>query len=260
MAYVFSYVILGSLLIALIAANEMFGLFSSDHFSALWKRVGAYLWLAAFCFLLTTLVISAAHEKVTKTALRDVSFWSLFTLHIILLIFLLGWWLLSGRPPIRKFMNLLPGDPLRSVSVGIAVGVGGWALTIMIAALIGLLLTALHLLPKDLAPSPMIPWMAGLSLWKKGIIVFTAMTVEEAFFRGFLQKRIGLVLSTMAFAIAHAGYGQPILLVGVTVVSVVIGYTFYRTKSLVPCIIAHGVFDAIQLFLIVPLAVKFAGV
>ena len=260
MAYVFAYMLLGALLVALIAANEMFGLFSSDSFSATWKRIAAYFWLAAFLFLITTLIIGAAQEKVTKTALRDVSFWSLFTLHILLLIFLLGWWLLSGRPPIRRFMNLLPQDPLRSIAVGIAVGVGGWAITITLAAMIGLLLTAFHLMPKDLAPSPMIPWMAALPFWKKAVIVFTAMTVEEAFFRGFLQKRVGLVLSTMAFGIAHAGYGQPILLVGVTIVSVVIGYTFYRTKNLVPCIIAHGVFDGIQLFIIVPLAVKFAGI
>jgi membrane protease YdiL (CAAX protease family) len=47
--------------------------------------------------------------------------------------------------------------------------------------------------------------------------VLSAMTVEEAFFRSFLQKRIGLIASTILFALAHFTYGNPLLLIGVTV-------------------------------------------
>jgi membrane protease YdiL (CAAX protease family) len=86
------------------------------------------------------------------------------------------------------------------------------------------------------------------------------MTVEEFFFRSFLQKRIGLVASTILFALAHFSYGNPLMLIGVTVISTVIGIAFYRTRNVLPGIIAHGVFDAIQLFVIVPLAVKMMGV
>jgi membrane protease YdiL (CAAX protease family) len=39
----------------------------------------------------------------------------------------------------------------------------------------------------------------------------------------------------------------------------VIGFTFYRTKNLIPCIIAHGVFDAIQLFVILPVVFRMMG-
>ncbi|HKO00661.1 MAG TPA: CPBP family intramembrane glutamic endopeptidase, partial [Thermoanaerobaculia bacterium] len=92
--------------------------------------------------------------------------------------------------------------------------------------------------------------------WKKCLIVLSAMTVEEAFFRGWLQKRIGLIASTILFALAHSGLGQPLLLIGVTMISLVIGYAFYRTKNLIPGVIAHGVFDAIQLFVIIPIAFK----
>lgn len=112
-------------------------------------------------------------------------------------------------------------------------------------------------MPEDLKPSPMIPWLAAMPIWRKVLIVLSAMTVEEAFFRGWLQKRIGLVASTILFAIGHAGYGQPFMLVGILVISLVIGTTFYQTKNLVPCIVAHGVFDTIQLFVIVPVALKF---
>jgi general stress protein CsbA len=103
----------------------------------------------------------------------------------------------------------------------------------------------------------MIAYMARIAWWKKALVVLSAMTVEEAFFRGFLQKRVGLIASTILFALAHAGYAQPMLLIGVTVISLIIGVTaFYRTKNLVPGMIAHGVFDAVQLFVIIPVAFR----
>jgi len=85
------------------------------------------------------------------------------------------------------------------------------------------------------------------------------MTVEEAFFRGWLQKRVGLVASTILFAIAHSGLGQPLLLIGVFIISIIIGFTFYRTKNLLPGIVAHGVFDAIQIFVILPVVYRMMG-
>jgi membrane protease YdiL (CAAX protease family) len=105
----------------------------------------------------------------------------------------------------------------------------------------------------------MVVWIAGLAAWKKALLVLAAMTIEEAFFRGWLQKRVGLIASTILFALAHAGYGQPFLLIGVTLISLVIGTTFYRTKNLIPGVIAHGVFDAVQLFVVIPIAFKAAG-
>ena len=105
----------------------------------------------------------------------------------------------------------------------------------------------------------MIGWMAALPLWKKGTIVFSAMTIEEAFFRGWLQKRVGLIVSTILFSLAHSGLGQPLLLIGVAIISLIIGFTFYRTRNLIPGIIAHGIFDAIQLFVIIPVVFKMTG-
>jgi hypothetical protein len=142
---------------------------------------------------------------------------------------------------------------------GLAVGFGGWLFTLAVILLIGLILSDAGLIPKNPQPSPMIGYMAALPAWKKATIVLSAMTVEEAFFRGWLQKRVGLLASTLLFAVAHSGLGQPLLLIGVFVISLIIGFTFYRTKSLIPCIIAHGVFDAIQLFVILPVVFKMMG-
>ncbi|HUP64717.1 MAG TPA: type II CAAX endopeptidase family protein [Thermoanaerobaculia bacterium] len=243
---------------ALIWANERRGLLATDRFISPGARWGAYAWAGFFTLVMSALVVQASIAS-GSVDLARVSFWSLFTLHLLLLVFLTGWWLLVGRPPLTWFLNLGSHDFAKHAAIGVAVGIGGWMITIAIALLAGVIANAAGLLPDDVQPSPVIPWMAALPFWKKALIVFSAMTVEEAFFRGWLQKRVGLILSTILFAISHAGYGQPFLLVGVTVVSLVIGYTFYRTRNLWPCIIAHGIFDAIQLFVIVPLVLQVSG-
>src|SRR4051812_40105636 len=143
---------------------------------------------------------------------------------------------------------------------GLAIGLGGWIFTITLALMIALILRATGVLPKDMQPSPMIAWMAAFPAWKKATVVLSAMTIEEAFFRGWLQKRVGLILSTILFATAHFGLGQPFLLIGVGLISLIIGFTFYRTKNLIPGVIAHGVFDAVQLFVIIPIAFKATGI
>src|SRR4029078_2651201 len=121
-------------------------------------------------------------------------------LHCCVIVFLVVWWLLTGRPPLREFLTLRRGDNGEMVMVGLAVGVGGWIFTLVAAALIVLILNAPGLMRKPQQPPPMIAWMAALPLWKKGLVVLSAMTVEEAFFRGFLQKRIGLIHSHSTFS------------------------------------------------------------
>jgi membrane protease YdiL (CAAX protease family) len=255
MSYFISISFVVLIMAVVVGLNERFTIFSSDRFATAGHRVGSYLWLGVMLAVIASLVAGASSGSMSAAELKHIPFWSLFTLHLLLLIFLAGWWLLTGRPPLRQFLNLR-GDTLRSVMIGLTVGVAGWAITIAAALSFALLLQAVHLMPEHLEPSPMIPWMAALPFWRKATIVFTAMTVEEAFFRGWLQKRVGLIPSTILFALGHAGYGQPFMLFGVTVVSLIIGMTFYRTRNLLPCIIAHGVFDAIQLFVIVPVALK----
>src|SRR5262249_26117037 len=186
-------------------------------------------------------------------------FWRIVALHWILIVFLFVWWLLSGRPRLTDYLNIRGERPGEAVATGFAVGFGGWLATLAIALLIGLILTAAGLIPKNPQPSPMIGYMAALPAWKKATIVLSAMTVEEAFFRGWLQKRVGLLASTILFAVAHSGLGQPLLLIGVFIISLIIGFTFYRTKNLIPCIVAHGVFDAIQLFVILPIVFRMMG-
>ena len=246
--------------VTLIYFNERYQLFSCDQFSSATTKWIAYVWLGLFLFLLTFLIVGSSQHPPTAKDLTRVPFYSLFTLHAILLTFLVGWWLLTRRPSIGTFLNIPRERAGEAIMTGFAVGVGGWIVTIMLALVIGLLLAASGLIPKNPQPSPMIGWMAALPLWKKGTIVLSAMTIEEAFFRGWLQKRVGLIASTTLFALAHSGLGQPLLLIGVAIISLIIGFTFYRTKNLIPGVIAHGIFDAVQLFVIIPVVFRMTGI
>ena len=246
--------------LALIYLNERYQLFSVDRFASTTSKWIAYIWLGLFLFLLTFLIVASSLRPASVKELARVPFYSLFTLHAILFTFLLGWWLLTQRPPIGSFLNIQRERAGEAIMTGFAVGVGGWIFTILLAFVIVLILSAAGVIPRNPQPPPMIGWMATLPLWKKGTIVLSAMTVEEAFFRGWLQKRIGLIASTVMFALAHSGFGQPLLLVGVALISLVIGFTFYRTRNLSPGIIAHGIFDAVQLFVIIPIVFKMAGI
>ena len=245
--------------VAIVFLNERYGLLSCDRFPSPVLKWIAYLWLGGFMVLLAALVTGSALTPVTPKQLQDMPFFSLFMMHGVLMLFLAGWWALSGTPPLREFLQIRHERPGEVVAIGLSVGVGGWVITIAMAALVALLLQATGVLKDPPAPPAMIPWMAKLEWWKKALIVLSAMSVEEFFFRSFLQKRIGLVASTILFALAHFTYGNPLLLVGVTIVSIVISIAFWRTKNVVPGIIAHGVFDAIQLFIIVPVAVRMMG-
>ncbi|HEV7241198.1 MAG TPA: CPBP family intramembrane glutamic endopeptidase [Thermoanaerobaculia bacterium] len=259
MAYIASIGFVILVWIVIVSLNERYNLLSCDRFPSDLAKGFAYVWLLGFMILLAFMVTASALAKPTPSMLRDLSFVQVFTMQAILFVFLIGWWLASGRPPLREFLNIRHEKPAEVVAIGLSVGVGGWIITIVMALLVALLLQALGAFEQPPEPPAMIGWLANLALWKKALIILSAMSVEEFFFRSFLQKRIGLIASTALFALAHFAYGNPLLLIGVTVISLVIGFTFYRTKNVVPGIIAHGVFDAIQLFVIVPLAVKMIG-
>jgi len=245
--------------IAIIVANERFGLLRCDDFPNLFAKIFAYIWLGLFLVVVGTLTAYTAMHQPNAAQLAKMSFAGFFVLHVVMIVFLLGWWLATRMPSPRAFLNIPREGNGDAVMAGFAIGLGGWIVTIVMIITFALILKAAGLFPDKMQPPALIAYMAHIAWWKKALVVLSAMTVEEAFFRGFLQKRIGLIASTLLFAVAHAGYGQPMLLVGVTFISLIIGTTFYRTKNLIPGIIAHGVFDAVQLFVIIPIAFRFSG-
>jgi membrane protease YdiL (CAAX protease family) len=259
MPYAISITLVVLVWASIVYLNERHDLLSCDRFPSAAAKYFAYAWLGAFLVLLAILITGAGLAPLTSKQLAATPFYSLFLLHLILTVFLIVWWAVSGRPPLAEFLNIRREQPGEVVAIGLAVGVGGWIITIIMALVVALLLKSVGVLEEAPQPPPMIGWMAALPIWKKAVIVLSAMTIEEAFFRSFLQKRIGLIASTILFALAHFTYGNPLLLIGVTVISLIIGAAFYRTKNVLPGVIAHGVFDAVQLFVIVPIAFRLMG-
>ena len=181
----------------------------------------------------------------------------LFVGHVLLALFLVLWWVLRRDVGLFRFLHLSAAEFGRNVVRGLVIGGAGWVMTITV---VGAVTAAAALLTGALAAPtevpPIVRWLAELPVTSKLSVIGAAMTVEEAFFRGFLQPRFGLLVSSVLFAFAHFSYGLPTLAVGVFTISLIIGYTFERLRSLVPCIVVHGVFDAIQLLVVLPWAVR----
>jgi membrane protease YdiL (CAAX protease family) len=109
-------------------------------------------------------------------------------------------------------------------------------------------------LPKQ--PPAMVPFIAGLPIGVRVLISLSAGVVEEGFFRGFLQPRIGIPLSTAFFALAHLSYGEPFLLLGVTLLSLIYAFLVRWRQNLWPAMAAHALFDGVQLLVMVPFVLR----
>lgn len=180
---------------------------------------------------------------------------SLLAGHLLLATFLFLWWRLRGDLPAGRFLSLSRGQLLEKMRAGIIAGAGGWVLTVMITGAAAAVMEGVGQVMEPGGVPPIMVWLAHLPVIDKLVIVAAAMTVEEAFFRGFLQTRFGLILSSVLFALSHFSYGLPFMIVGVFTISLIIGWTFERTGDLLPCIVAHGIFDGVQLLIILPWAV-----
>lgn len=151
------------------------------------------------------------------------------------------------------------GRLLPELGIGLAAGVGGWLVVLGVMVGLGSLIWVLggeELLPER--PPAMIHWLAGLPLLMRLAVSASAGLVEEAFFRGFLQPRVGIPLSTALFVLAHAGYEQPLMLVGVTLLSLLFALLVRWRQNVWAAVVAHAVFDAVQLLIVVPMALEFA--
>jgi len=234
--------------------------------SALLRRGVAMtvLWLVLWIGVFSPLGSVGLEQQID---LSNTSPIELFLLHFLLVLCLMVWYV-SGfvpRPAGDRRENFswtsqlgLRTDSIaRELAIGLVAGVGAWL--VVIGALLAIALTLWwlggeELLPKE--PPKLIPWIAGLPVLVRLAISLSAGLVEETFFRGFLQPRVGLALSTALFVLAHASYEQPLMLVGVTLLSVIYGGLVYWRQNLWPAITAHALFDAVQLLLVIPAVLR----
>jgi membrane protease YdiL (CAAX protease family) len=188
------------------------------------------------------------------TELDDISYAAMFLGHVLLSGFLLVWWGLLGFPPPREFFHFRSSGIGEQVRRGIVAGLVGWGITIVVMIAVGTVASLFEPPAETTADLPdVVRTIVDLSLARRIGLIVAAMVVEEVFFRSFLQTRCGLVLSSLMFAASHSNYGLPLMLVGVFSVSVVLGLLYRSTRSVLPCMIAHGVFDGVQLLFILPM-------
>jgi membrane protease YdiL (CAAX protease family) len=185
---------------------------------------------------------------------------SAFALHAVFLVFLTVYYLLAGGGRVLDFLKLRTDRPGRLMLAGIPIAAFAWAASL--AGIVALELV-LGLFSRGASGrstvSPIIPWIVSLPLTFKVGIVLSAMVFEEAFFRSFLQPRIGAVGSTLFFTLAHGVYGEPMMLLGILILSSILAVAFEIYKNALPVIVAHGAFDAFEIFVLIPFALKFVG-
>lgn len=232
------------------------GGFDRDAFPTAGRRRFA---LGLLFFVLLTFVIVPFASGISGGAPenRKISPASAFATPMLVLVFLSGYYLLSGKPPVLDFLKLRTEHPFRLLGVGVPIAGFAWAAAIAGSVAVELVL---NLLVGAHAPkpgvSPLIHAIVEMPVPMKVGIVLSAMFFEEAFFRSFLQPRIGAVGATLFFTLAHGVYGEPLMLVGILVLSAVLALTFELYQNALPGIMAHGAFDAFQLFVLIPLAMK----
>ncbi len=82
------------------------------------------------------------------------------------------------------------------------------------------------------------------NLFGLAVVVFLAPVAEELFFRGFLQKRFGVILASLIFAALHYGFGSVLEIVAALTFALVAGDYVRKNKLLLPAIVAHLLFNA----------------
>lgn len=204
-------------------------------------------------------------SRVDEIVFENLSPLNLFTMHAILVATLAAWLALGywrcghdAWTVIRSQLGLRlrPGQSLPAeIGIGIAAGVVLWVgvlAVVVVAALAVGLAGGFENLPNE-APK-MVLWIGGLPILLRLMVSLSAGVVEELFFRGFLMPRVGFGLSNVLFVLAHLNYEQPFLLLGVALLSVAFSLLVRWRGNVWPAIVAHALFDAIQLLLTVPAA------
>ncbi len=79
--------------------------------------------------------------------------------------------------------------------------------------------------------------------------VTLAPVAEEMFFRGYLQKKIGVVLSSVIFAAVHYAYGSVAEVIAAFLMGLIAGWWVKKHGRLASAVIAHALWNAASIIL-----------
>lgn len=170
--------------------------------------------------------------------------------------------------------GLVPRRPGRDLAVGLTGFAVGTLLTWATLAVVAAAARASgsdvpqvnHTLLEQLGPEPGLAAIVQIA----GVAVLVGPFLEEVVFRGLLQTLLidtlgrrfrwtAVLIAAAVFALIHAGpvswHGWP----GLFVLGVVLGWLYERTGSLLPCYLAHALFNAANIAAAVGMASATAG-
>jgi CAAX amino terminal protease family. len=91
---------------------------------------------------------------------------------------------------------------------------------------------------------------SGMPLYLYLFTFIVAPFDEETLFRGFLVPRIGIIGSSLIFAILHFGYGSISELIAAFIFGLIAGYAFKKTRSLYVSILGHALVNFLTIALL----------
>jgi len=236
-------------------------------FAVSWRRLVAVTVLAGF-FLVTLLPSLMENPDAIdpERGAATLSWGELFAVHGLIAVVLAVWYALgfagSERPGRRIAWELgvLTPRPWRELGVGLLAGPVAMAAALgatIAVAMVLVLLRGPDSLPQEISPT--VARIAALPVLIRLTISLSAGVVEEIFFRGFLQRRLGMLPAAALFVFAHASYQAPLSLVGIGALAVFFALLTRWRGTVWPAVVAHTFFDAVQLLVLVPIAVSQAG-
>lgn len=243
--------------------------FLPPGFARAWRRWAALVVVTGILLVGVFLPVALLGVERAPFSPEDFTTLDVFLLQGLLLLSVVLWFLLGYAgteaavgpgglvSAFGRQLGLRTRNPWAELGVGTAAGAAGWVLVILLMLAVVALVWALggeEYLPTE--PPEFIPWVAGLPLLVRLAIGVTAGVVEEIFFRGFLQPRVGIVLSSALFVLAHLSYDQPFMLVGIAALSLLFAGLVRWRRTILPAIVAHAAFDLIQLLIVVPEVLK----
>lgn len=166
------------------------------------------------------------------------------------LAFAIGWW--HRRRPLRAYGMTSAGRPLAQ-QLGT-----GWLLFAVAYLPVSALLVLRSFVSLGAGPEH---WSVFSYEWSLEFWIFMAVSsfvlvpiLEELFVRGYFQTRLiedfgaaaGILITACVFAFSHTQYFHLSVisigsLAGIVFSSILAGYVFYRTRSLLPVIVAHAI-------------------
>lgn len=87
--------------------------------------------------------------------------------------------------------------------------------------------------------------------WIIAYILVIRISSEEVFFRGFLVPKMGVLGSSVVFALAHSFYGSIGEIIGAFALGLLLSVYFKHSKTILPNIFAHCMYDLVVFSLIV---------